>query len=154
MWIYMKLLLIIIVSRVVNVVTSRNSSSVQCSHLATLINTSFQVFTFGISHFFPFNDQYSGVKLWPWKCGWGSLSPGEPCRENIQKIGGARGPANRTGCSSSWHLWLNTKNECGICCTTSISNATHIIMISNIHLKYMLIKHTYQVIQPLITFHY
>ena len=51
MWIYMKIL-IIMVPRVVNVVTSRYASNVQCPHLATLINTSFQVFTVGISHVF------------------------------------------------------------------------------------------------------
>ena len=90
-------LLIIKVSRVVNFVTSRNASSVQCPHLTALINTSFQIFTVGISHFFfPFTDHYSELKLWPRECGWGSLFPGEACRESIQKIGGARRTANRT----------------------------------------------------------
>ena len=59
------ILLIIMEPKVVNVVTPRNTSSVQCPHLATLIDTSFQVYTVNISHFFSFTDQYSGVKLWP-----------------------------------------------------------------------------------------
>ena len=47
--------------------------NVQRPHIATLKNTSLQVFTACISRSFPFTHCYSGIKLWSCECGWGLL---------------------------------------------------------------------------------
>ena len=117
--------------------------NVQCPHIATLTNTSFEVFTTRTSHSFPFTHCYSGIKLWPCECWWEFLiSSWSLCRKHTEDW------VRKGDCEQHFQqiTTLTQKKECmRYCFTTLISCAMHVIITSHIglHLKqYVVNKHT------------